>query len=96
MTRTIAFPLLRTAVMVLVLSVILCLALPMTSDGATGMNVALACCFVVTIALSVSLLRRRRQTSLGGNALGFETLLVRAPTRIARSPDIFDLGSLLI
>jgi hypothetical protein len=96
MARPIASPWLRAAVMVLVVSVMLCLVLPMTGGGAAGMYTALACCFVLAIALSVLLLRPPRQASLLGNALGLEALFVRVPTRTARSPDVFDLGSLLI
>ncbi|HEX9697311.1 MAG TPA: hypothetical protein VGB64_13480 [Actinomycetota bacterium] len=95
MTRSIG-SLLRVAVVVLVFAVVLCLVLPMSGGGDAGMNFALACCFVLAIALSVFLLRQPREMLVLGDAFGSALPLVRGPTRTARAPDIVELGSLLI
>jgi len=96
MTRPTASPIVRLAVVVLVLAVVFCLVLPMTGGHDAGMNFALACCLVLAIALSVFFLARPREALLVGDAFGFAVPLARGPTRTARAPDIVALGSLLI
>lgn len=96
MTRLIGSPLLRAAVVLLVLAVVLCLVLPMSGGGDGGMNFALACCFVLAVAMSVFLLGRPRAIVLLGDALGLAVPLARVPTQTARAPDVVALGSLLI
>ena len=96
MTRPIASPLTRAAVVLLVLAVVLCLVLPMSGDGMTTTNFALVCCFVLAVALGVFILRRPQTTLLLGTSLGLAVPLARGPTQTARAPDIVALGSLLI
>lgn len=96
MTKPIVSPLMRAAVVVLVLAVVLCMVLPMSGGGDAAMTFALVCCFVLAIALSVFLLRRPRDAFLLGDAFSFAVPLARGPTRAARAPDIVALGSLLI
>ena len=96
MTRPIASPLTRAAVVILVLAVVLCLVLPMSGDGMATTHFALFCCFVLAVALSVVILRRPQTKLLLGNTLGLAIPLARGPTQTARAPDIVALGSLLI
>lgn len=96
MTRPIPSPLTRTAVVLLVLAVVLCLVLPMSGDGMATTHFALFCCFVLAVALGVFILRRPQTTLLLGNILGRALPLARGPTETARAPDIVALGSLLI
>lgn len=96
MSRQIASPLVRVAIVVLALAVVFCLVLPMSGGGDAATNFALVCCFVLAVALGVFLLRRPRGTLLLGDAFTHSTPLARGPTRSARAPDIVALGSLLI
>lgn len=96
MTTPNAAPLVRVLVVLLALAVLGCLAVPMSGDGEMVMHVVMACCFVLAIAFSVFVLRPPQAAALLEPGLGRTTPLARGPTRTARAPDVFALGSLLI
>lgn len=96
MIRSITSPLVRAAVVVVVLAVVLCLVVPTMGGGDHGVQFALACCFVLAGAVSVFLLRGPAQSLVVANAFGHPVPLARGPNQAARPPDIVALSALLI
>jgi hypothetical protein len=86
----------RAAVLLLMLAVLLCLTLPMTSGDMGGSQLAaMFCCFVLAIVLSVLLLARPRTALLWAAPVRWRPVPARGDPRV-RAPDLSILGILLV
>ena len=86
--------LVRLGVVLLTLAVIFCLVLPMAGGGA--MSVAMVCCFVLAILLTVAILIGPTRNASVAPELGHKHLRPADVLAVARAPDPVALGALLI
>lgn len=82
----------RPVVVVVALAIVFCLAIPMSG----AMDVALICCFVLGVALSVLRLERPSRIRLEPTVVSGSLAAGPSPRFAGRPPNLVALGSLLI
>lgn len=86
----------RVGVVVLLVGVLACMALPMTDDDMAGSQISLFCSFAVTVLLGLFVLGRTRIAAASRISPSHVFASITEPRHVARGPDLLALGTLLI